>query len=168
MGFSHRGGGSGWTDDRWASLTGLLVFLLILFLGLFIYFMRHHSIPLFLLFNSFHFPNHFLSIFQPFPPPFATIANHYSPPLLSPPLPPPNLSCKFNFNEYSFIFPGNPRTFSSGTVCSASVTKVSLYAPRHRQSSPTHSNSRKWLPFPGKFWGVFGLRTFCWVSVDLG
>ncbi|CBI40692.3 unnamed protein product, partial [Vitis vinifera] len=47
--------------------------------------MRHHSIPLFLLFISFHFPNHLLSIFQPFPSPFATIApfDTPSPPLLT-------------------------------------------------------------------------------------
>ena len=139
------------------------------------FFMRHH-------FNTTIFIIYFLSFSQPLTFNFPTIsftlrhhcplwhslsaiANHYSRPLLSPP--PPILSCKFNFNEYSFIFPENPRTFSSGTICSASVTKLSLYAPRHRQSSPTHSNSRIWLPFPGKFRGVFGLKTFCWVSVDL-
>ena len=114
----------------------------------------------------FQFSNLFLQIrhHRPLWLSLSAIANHYSPPLLSPP--PPILSCKFNFNEYSFIFPENPRTFSLGTVCSASVTKLSLYAPRHRQSSPTHSNSRIWLPFRGKFRGVFALKTFCWVSVD--
>ena len=64
----------------------LSLFFFFFFIYLFIfYFMRHHSVPLFLLFNSFHFPNHFLSIFQPFPPPFATIAplDSPSPPLLT-------------------------------------------------------------------------------------
>ena len=78
-----------WQVGVFDRVTGLPSHSLSLSLSLFILFYFFlwdiTSIPLFLLFISFHFPNHLLSIFQPFPSPFATIApfDTPSPPLLT-------------------------------------------------------------------------------------